>query len=67
MLTDFPLLVVIVVGVIVSSWLLKIRLRQKMEEGLGRKVTDRELTSLTAWMKVPGKDLPYPPDEDRRI
>ena len=64
MLTDFPLLVVVVVGVIVSSWLLKIKLRQKMEKGLGRKVADAELTSITAWMKVPRKDVPYPPDED---
>ena len=67
MITDVPLLVVVVVGVIVSSWLLKIKLRQKIEKGLGRKVVDGELTSITAWMRVPRKDLPYPQHENQDI
>ena len=67
MITDFPLLVVVAVGVIVSSWLLKTRLRHSMEKGLRRKVADGELTSITAWMRVPKKDMPYPPNENQDI
>ena len=51
----------------VSSWLLKIKLKRKMEKGLGRTVHDGELTSITAWMKVPTKDMPYPRDKNPHI
>jgi len=42
----------------VSSWILKMKLKRKMETGLGRTVHDSELTSIAAWMKVPTRDLP---------
>jgi sensor domain CHASE-containing protein len=67
MITDIPLLVVIAGVVIVSSWLLKTKLRRTMEKGLRRKVADGELTSITAWMRVPKEDLPYPRDESPYI
>jgi hypothetical protein len=50
----------------ISSWLLKIKLKRKMEKGLGRTVDAGELTSIAAWMKVPTKDLPYPRNEHPR-
>jgi hypothetical protein len=43
----------------ISSWILKIKMKRRMQRGLGRKVSDRELTSITTWMQVP-------PDEPRR-
>jgi hypothetical protein len=49
------------------SWFLKIKLRRNMEEGLGRKVDDGELTSISAWMKLPRKDMPYPRDRNPHI
>ena len=49
----------------VSSWLLKLKLKRKMEKGLGRTVHDCELTSITAWMKVPAKDMPLPSSADK--
>ena len=42
----------------VSSWLLKLKLKRKMEKELGRTVHDCELTSITAWMKVPSDAMP---------
>ena len=32
----------------------KVVMKRRMEKQLGRKVVDRELTSLTAWMEEPG-------------
>ena len=34
----------------ISMWLRKRYLKRVMEKGLGRKVEDRELTSITGWM-----------------
>lgn len=42
----------------ISSWVLKIKMRRRMERGLGRKVADRELTSINAWMQVPSDEPP---------
>ena len=55
-------LVVITVSGI-STWLLKMKLKKRMERGLGRKVDDSELTSINAWMKVPSKDQSYKKDK----
>lgn len=36
-------------------WLRKLVLKKRLRAGLGREVSDRELTSLTAWMKAADK------------
>jgi flagellar biogenesis protein FliO len=33
-------------------WLRKLILKKRLERGLGRDVEDRELTSITSWMKA---------------
>lgn len=39
-------------------WLRKLMLKRRLREGLGREVSDRELTSLTAWMEATPKNNP---------
>jgi hypothetical protein len=36
----------------ISMWIRKRYLKKVMEKGLGRKVEDRELTSITEWMEA---------------
>jgi hypothetical protein len=60
------LLYVLIFFAIVSIFLFvhKLVYKRRMERSLGRKVNDRELTSLTSWMdaspeeKGPGRDAP---------
>ena len=33
-------------------WIRKLILKKRLSEGLGRKVSDRELTSINAWMEA---------------
>jgi hypothetical protein len=42
-----------IVSAVTAGWFLKRRLHRRMERGLGRKVSDAELTSLTTWMRIP--------------
>lgn len=51
----------------VTAWILKVRLKKKMEKGLGRKVDEGELTSISSWMKVPAKDQPYPREKNKYL
>ena len=44
-------LIVLVLGGI-SMWLRKRYLKRVMEKGLGRKVEDRDLTSISEWMEA---------------
>jgi hypothetical protein len=37
-------------------WLRKLALKKRLREGLGRDVSDRELTSLSSWMQASPKD-----------
>jgi hypothetical protein len=37
----------------IGAWVLKSQVKKYMERGLGREVKDDELTSISAWMKVP--------------
>ena len=49
-------LIAFIIFAIVSSiaiWIQKIRMKKRMEKGLSRKVSDVELTSFAAWMKMP--------------
>jgi hypothetical protein len=39
-------------------WLRKLTLKRRLREGLGREVSDHELTSLTAWMEATPKNKP---------
>ena len=41
------------VSLIVTGWRLKRGLKKRMERGLQRSVSDEELTSISAWMKIP--------------
>lgn len=43
--------IVLVIGGI-GMWLRKRYLKKVMSQGLGRKVEDRELTSITEWMEA---------------
>ena len=36
-------------------WIRKLILKKRLSEGLGRKVSDRELTSINAWMEAADK------------
>ena len=54
---------VMVIGAI-SMWLRKRYLKKVMSKGLGRKVEDRELTSIAEWMEaIPNEPAPrtHPP------
>jgi len=45
--------VLLILSLCVTSWKLKRRLKERMKHGLGRDVDDVELTSITAWMRIP--------------
>lgn len=46
-------------------WMRKRYLKKAMEKGLGRKVEDRELTSISEWMDALPDDRPHPPPRPR--
>ena len=46
-----PFFIVLVIGGI-GTWLRKRYLKRVMEQGLGRKVEDRDLTSISEWMEA---------------
>jgi hypothetical protein len=52
------LLILILAAMIISLvlWVLKIGLKRRLSKGLGRKVSDRELTSITTWMEATPED-----------
>jgi hypothetical protein len=53
--------IVLVIGGI-SMWLRKRYLKKVMEKGLGRKVADRDLTSISEWMDaIPDEHPRHPP------
>ena len=56
--------IILVIGGI-SMWIRKRYLKKVMERGLGRKVEDRELTSISEWMEAipdePSNNLPRRP------
>ena len=43
---------VVILVSLVGGWLATRRKKLKLEEGLGRKVNDEEITSISAWMKA---------------
>jgi hypothetical protein len=49
----------------VGMWLRKRYLKKVMEKGLGRKVEDRELTSISEWMDALPDDRPQGPRRPR--
>ena len=51
-------LIVLVIGGI-GMWLRKRHLKKVMEKGLGRKVEDRELTSISEWMDALPDERPH--------
>jgi hypothetical protein len=54
-------MILIIAAVLLISgfllWVRKMILKRRMERGLGRKVKDSELTSITGWMEA------VPPDK----
>jgi hypothetical protein len=53
------MLLIIAVVLLISGfllWVRKIILKRRMEKGLGRKVKDSELTSITGWMEAVQSD-----------
>lgn len=52
-LMEYTLFAVLILWLAVVSWRLKVRLRARMEQGLGRQVEDGELVSISSWMKIP--------------
>lgn len=48
----YVVLFFLIVGVFM--FIHKVIMKNRMEKQLGRKVSDRELTSLTSWMEEPG-------------
>jgi hypothetical protein len=46
----FFIIYLIITGII--GWVIKIRLKRRMERGLGREVQDRDLTSINTWMEA---------------
>jgi hypothetical protein len=56
--------VVLVIGGI-GMWLRKRYLKKVMEKGLGRKVEDRELTSISEWMDALPDERPPGPRRPR--
>ncbi len=46
------LLIGIMIGTTVSSWVVAVRMRKRMRRSLGRRVTDLELVSLKHWVRV---------------
>lgn len=51
-------LIVLLIGGI-GMWLRKRYLKKVMEKGLGRKVEDRELTSISEWMDALPDERPH--------
>jgi hypothetical protein len=48
-----------------GMWLRKRYLKKVMEKGLGRKVEDRELTSISEWMEALPDERPNTPPRPR--
>lgn len=46
----------VLVLIALLSWVVKIIYRKRLERGLGRRVKDNELTSITAWMDAEPRD-----------
>jgi hypothetical protein len=40
----------------VVAWVQKIGFRRRLSKGLGRKVSDQELLSISTWMKIADKE-----------
>lgn len=45
--------ILLILSLTIAGWRLKRRLKERMERGLAREVDDSELTSITAWMRIP--------------
>src|SRR5262245_7861062 len=47
-----------------SGWIMKVRIKKRMERGLRRSVKDYELTSITTWMSIPAEAQKAAKDAD---
>ena len=59
------LLLLYVIGSTISAWITGLVMRRRMRRALGRKVSDRELTSINTWMRV--KEAEHHFDESKPI
>jgi len=50
----YALLVALVIAGVttVSTWIIGIQMKRRIKRDLGRKATERDLTSIDTWMKV---------------
>jgi hypothetical protein len=48
------LLILVLAAMIIGLflWVAKLGFKRRLSKGLGRKVSDRELTSITSWMEA---------------
>jgi hypothetical protein len=56
----------IIITSIVTTWIIKRTMKSRMEKALKRKVEDRELVSIKAWMQAPPLDDESSRPEDER-
>jgi hypothetical protein len=54
-----------VIGSTISAWITGLLMRRRMRRAMGRKVSDRELTSINAWMS--DKEVERQFDESKPI
>ena len=47
---------VIILASSIGMWIRKLVLKKRLQDGLGRKVEDRELTSISSWMNAQEKN-----------
>lgn len=60
------MLVIPLLGFMFVFWVADVRSKKRAETRLGRKVTDRELTSIAMWMESPDENENAPSSEASR-
>jgi hypothetical protein len=48
----YELRIMLLIFIVISSWIISIRMRRKIKKDLGRKANNLDLTSIDTWMKV---------------
>jgi hypothetical protein len=69
-LIGFRLLIALIIagGTTISTWIIGIQMKRRIKKDLGRKATERDLTSFDTWMKVEeeeeknGRNKPLEPE-----
>jgi hypothetical protein len=61
------ILLILVAGTTISTWIIGIQMRRRIKRDLGRKATASDLTSLETWMKVDEEEEKKQNDTDKMI